>query len=226
MAKQNVTFPSTEGEAHGYLALPPAGSGQGLIVIQEWWGLTDHMAQMTDRLAAAGFVALAPDLYGGRTTHDADEAGQMMSALPPDEGARLLSGAVDFLLADSRVTSETLGAIGFCMGGAFVLRLAAREGGRISAAVPFYGVGQEPDYAGMTADVQAHYAAQDAFLPIEQARKVMADIATATGKAPELHEYPAGHAFMNDENLLGTYDAEQAAVAFDRAVGFLSTHIR
>ncbi|MBW3659596.1 MAG: dienelactone hydrolase family protein, partial [Actinobacteria bacterium] len=79
---QNTTFPSNGGEAHGYLALPASGSGPGVIVIQEWWGLTDHIKDVTDRLAGEGFVALAPDLYGGRTTHDADEAGQLMQELP------------------------------------------------------------------------------------------------------------------------------------------------
>ena len=96
---QNVSFPSNGGTAHGYLA---GTGGPGVIVIQEWWGLTDHIAGIVDRLAAEGFVALAPDLYGGKTTHDADEAGQLMSELPMDQAARDLAGAVDFLLADDR----------------------------------------------------------------------------------------------------------------------------
>ena len=63
--RQNVTFPSNGSQAHGYLATPASGSGPGVIVIQEWWGLTDHIADVTDRLAGEGFVALAPDLFGG-----------------------------------------------------------------------------------------------------------------------------------------------------------------
>ena len=73
--RQNVTFPSNGGSAHGYLAVPSSGGGPGVVVIQEWWGLTDHIADVTDRLAAEGFVALAPDLFGGSVAHDADEAG-------------------------------------------------------------------------------------------------------------------------------------------------------
>ena len=73
--RQNVTFPSNGSQAHGYLATPASGSGPGVIVIQEWWGLTDHIADISDRLAAEGFVALAPDLYGGKVAHDADEQG-------------------------------------------------------------------------------------------------------------------------------------------------------
>ena len=95
---QNVTFPSNGGTAHGYLAVPESGSGPGVVVIQEWWGLTTHITDVTDRFAAEGFVALAPDLFGGATTHDADEAGRLMSELPVDKAAQDLAGAVDFLL--------------------------------------------------------------------------------------------------------------------------------
>ena len=80
-----------------------------MIVIQEWWGLTDHMADVTDRLAAEGFVALAPDLFGGRTTHDADEAGQLMQELPAEQAAQDLGGAVDYLLGLDSVTSSKVG---------------------------------------------------------------------------------------------------------------------
>ncbi|MDQ1742378.1 MAG: carboxymethylenebutenolidase, partial [Pseudonocardiales bacterium] len=149
---QNTTFASNGGQAHGYLALPPGGSGPGVIVIQEWWGLTDHIVDVTDRLAAEGFVALAPDLFGGRTAHDADEAGELMSQLPVAKAAQDLSGAVDYLLGHQAVTSSKVGAVGFCMGGGFVLLLAAQQGDRIGAAVPFYGVGEgvPSQYSGLT----------------------------------------------------------------------------
>ncbi len=94
---------------------------------------------MANRLAAEGFVALAPDLFGGTTTHDADEAGRLMQELPVDSAARDLGGAVDYLLGHDAVTSSTIGAVGFCMGGGFVLVLAAQQGDKIGAAVPFYG---------------------------------------------------------------------------------------
>jgi carboxymethylenebutenolidase len=222
---QNVTFASNGGEAHGYLAVPPSGSGPGLVVIQEWWGLTTHMADMTNRFASAGFVALAPDLYGGTTTHDADEAGRLMSELPPERAAQDLNGAVDFLLAQDGVTGERVGAVGFCMGGGFVLSLAARDP-RVAAAVPFYGVLQEaPDFSKMVAAVLGHFGADDAFVPVDAVNKLAADITDATGTEPEFHFYPAGHAFCNDENLLGTYDAEQAKLAWDRTIPFLHAQL-
>lgn len=224
---QNVTFDIEGGTAHGYLALPASGSGPAVVVIQEWWGLTDHIKDVADRLAAAGFVALAPDLYGGWITHDGDEAGEMMAKLPAEEGARELAGATDFLLGHEAVTSQTVGTIGFCMGGGFVLALAAQQGAKVSAAVPFYGVGQAvPEtYTGLTAAVQGHYAERDAMYPVEQAREQEQQIRDESDAQVEFHYYDAGHAFHNDENLIGTYDAEKAAVAWGRAVDFLTAKV-
>ncbi len=222
-SRQNTTFPSGGGTAYGYLALPPSGSGPGVVVVQEWWGLTDHIAGIADRLAAQGFVALAPDLFGGRTTHDFDEAGELMMALPVDDAARNLSGAVGFLLDHDAVTSSAVGAVGFCMGGGFVLLLGAQEGARISAVVPFYGVGPAvpSTYTGLTAAVQGHYAERDGFYPVDEARKQEQQIREESGAPVEFFYYDAGHAFHNDENLLGTYDPEAAALAWERTVDFL-----
>jgi carboxymethylenebutenolidase len=222
-SRQNTSFPSNGDQAHGYLAAPASGSGPGVVVIQEWWGLTDHIADVCDRLAGEGFVALAPDLYGGKTTHDADEAGEMMTALPVDEAARDLGGAVDFLLEHDAVTSSTVGAVGFCMGGGFVLLLAAQQGDKVGAAVPYYGVGPAvpKTYTGLTAAVQGHYGERDDFYPADDARQQAEQIRGESGAEVEFHFYPAGHAFHNDTNKLGTYDAEQAQLAWSRTVEFL-----
>jgi carboxymethylenebutenolidase len=221
--RQNVTFASHGGQAHGYLATPMTGSGPGIIVIQEWWGLTDHIVDIADRLAAEGFLALAPDLFGGRTAHDSGEAGELMSQLPADKAAKDLAGAVDYLLASPAVTSTKLGAVGFCMGGGFVLQLAAQQGDRIAAAVAFYGVGQGvPDeYSSVTAAVQGHYGESDAFYPVEQARMQEQQIRQESGADVEFFYYPAGHAFHNEEDLLGTYDQDSATLAWSRTMAFL-----
>ena len=195
-AHQNTTFPSGSGEAHGYLALPTSGSGPGVIVIQEWWGLTDHIAEVADRLAAEGFVALAPDLYGGKTAHDA-------------------------------VTSGNVGAVGFCMGGGFVLLLAAQQGDKIGAAVPFYGVGPAVPkvFAGITAAVQGHYGERDEFYPAADARAQEQQIRSESGAPVEFHFYDAAHAFHNDTNALGTYSEGDANTAWNRTVAFLKAHV-
>jgi carboxymethylenebutenolidase len=223
---QNVTFASNGDQAYGYLSLPSSGPGPGVIVIQEWWGLTTHIARMADRLAGEGYVVLAPDLYGGATTHDEGEALQLLLELPVDRAARDLGGAVDYLLARDEMVGETVGVVGFCMGGSFALQLAVQEGGRVEAAVAFYPVGYMPDdYAGLEASVLIHIADGDEINPPTLAQELDEKISAATGTAPDIDHYPAGHAFMNEEDLLGTFDAEQARIAWDRTLAFLGAHL-
>jgi carboxymethylenebutenolidase len=226
--RQNVTFPSNGREAHGYLATPSSGRGPGVIVIQEWWGLDDHIADIADRLAGEGFVALAPDLYGGKVTHDANEAGKFLGELRVDQAAKDLSGAVDYLLARDDVTGNALGAVGFCMGGGLVLLLAAGAGDKIAAAVPFYGIGpglENADLSRITADVLAHYAENDAFYPVEQARELEQRMRKEAKGNVEFHYYHGGHAFHDNENKLGNYDKEAAQTAWRRTVDFLKAKL-
>ena len=225
-ARQNVTFASNGNEAHGYLATPSSGRGPGLVVIQEWWGLTDHIANLADRFAAEGFVALAPDLYGGKTTHDPEEAGKLMQALPVDRASRDLGGAVDYLLGFDGVEGSRVGAVGFCMGGAFVLALAAQQGERVGAAVAFYPVGPMPDdFSNVKATVMIQWANDDGFQPGDALDDLAAKLRAGTGRDPDINRYPAGHAFLNDENLIGTHDPAQAKVAWERTVAFLHQHL-
>ena len=225
--RQNVTFPSNGRHAHGYLAVPASGSGPGVIVIQEWWGLDEHIAGIADRLASEGFVALAPDLFGGSVAHDEDTAAQLMGDLSVVQAAADLAGAVDFLLAHESVTSQRVGAVGFCMGGGFVLLLAAQRGDAVAAAVPFYGVGPAvpQSYSGLRAAVQGHYGEQDTMYPVEQARAQERQVREESGTEVEFFYYPAGHAFHNDKDLLGTYDPHLARLAWDRTVQFLRAHV-
>ncbi|CAM5347876.1 MULTISPECIES: dienelactone hydrolase family protein [Streptomyces] len=219
-ARQNVTFPSADTTAHGYLALPPSGQGAGVIVIQEWWGLDHHIADVTDRLAREGFVALAPDLYGGSVAHNAEEAHRMMADLPVERGVELLSGAVGHLLGRPEVTSATVGAVGFCMGGGFVLYLAATDA-RVGAAVPFYGViqGDLPDFSGLRADILGHFGENDNAVPLDGLERMRLAIREQSGVDPDFRVYPAGHAFFNDERP--SYHAQSAASAWRSTVDFL-----
>jgi carboxymethylenebutenolidase len=224
--RQNLTFASNGGQAHGYLAKPASGSGPGVIVVQEWWGLDDHMADIVDRFAAEGFVTLAPDLFGGRVAHDTDTAGKYMSELPPEDAARDLSGGVDYLLDDESVTSSKVGVVGFCMGGAFALALAGQQGDRIGAAVAFYGVGSIPnDFSGITAPVQGHYGERDEFYPVDQSRAQEQQMNQQTKGSVEFHYYDAGHAFHNDKDKLGTYDKDSADLAWNRTLEFLRANV-
>ncbi|MFF1957441.1 dienelactone hydrolase family protein [Streptomyces sp. NPDC058220] len=223
---QNVSFPSAGTTAYGYLAVPPAGHGPGIIVIQEWWGLTAHIKDITDRFARAGFVALAPDLYGGQVAHDSDEALRMMAELPTERGVDLLSGAVGYLLARPETDGDTVGAVGFCMGGGFVLGLAAKDQ-RVSAAVPFYGVLRDgvPDFSRLKAEILGHYGEQDHSLPPEFLEELRSTIESQSGIVPTFHLYPgAGHAFFNDGRP-ETYHARSAAQAWERTLDFLRTQL-
>ncbi|WP_432484061.1 dienelactone hydrolase family protein [Kineococcus esterisolvens] len=220
--RQNVTFESAtgSGHAHGYLRVPGTGSGPGVVVVQEWWGLTDHVVAVVDRLAADGFVALAPDLYGGRTTHDSAEAARLLTELPVERATRDLAGAVTYLLERPETTSPTVGAVGFCMGGAFVLTLAAQQGERVGAAVPWYGVpGPDTDYSGLRAAVLGHFGEEDASVPLEGVRAAAERIRRHSGVEPTFHVYPAPHAFYNDERA--GYRREAAELAWARTTAFL-----
>lgn len=223
---QNVSFPGNGGTAHGYLAVPEAGTGPGVIVIQEWWGLDDHIADVCDRFAREGFTALAPDLYGGRVAHNEQEAMSLSGQLSPGEAVTELSGAVDYLLAQPSVTGDSVGVAGFCMGGSFVLHLAARAGKKVSAAVVFYGTfsGGE-DFSGIQSPVQAHFGEQDQFIPPGQAREVMERVRAQAAVPVQVHFYEAGHAFFNDENHLGTYNEDLAVLAWSRTLDFLRSHL-
>ncbi|MCH6555719.1 MAG: alpha/beta fold hydrolase [Chloroflexi bacterium] len=116
-----VEFATNGKTGSGYLALPDSGSGPGVIVLQEWWGLVDHIKDVADRFAREGFVALAPDMYHGQTTTSPDDAGKLMMALNIDVTAKDMSGAIDFVLARDECTGDKVGTVGFCMGGQLAL---------------------------------------------------------------------------------------------------------
>lgn len=228
MAGEMIEFPVNGTDARGYLATPASGSGAGVIVLQEWWGLVPQIKAVCDRLAEAGFTALAPDLYHGEFAEhtEMDKAGELMTGLPPERAARDMSAAIDALLAHDACSSATVGVTGFCMGGMLTLVIAAQEGDRVSAAVPFYGAplgDGGPDWSGLTAKVEGHFAASDDFFPPE-AVTALGDELQGMGKDVTFHVYPGtGHAFTNEENPLGTYDEAATTTSWGRALELLGT---
>lgn len=221
-----VTFASNGVQAHGYLAVPETGSGIGVVVIQEWWGVTDQVRRVTERFANEGFVALAPDLFGGKTTHDAREASKMMKELPIDQAVKDLSGALDYLLDHEAVTSQSIGVVGFCMGGGFVILLAAINGAKVGAAVPFYPVfrGDYGDLSGMRSPVLGIIAGDDAVTPIDEVRQLEETLKEQAGVEVEIEIFPGvDHAFFNDE--MPTYDADKAEAAWEHTVKFLKSNL-
>jgi carboxymethylenebutenolidase len=221
-----VTFASNGDTAEGYLALPESGRGPGVMVVQEWWGLVPEIKAACDRFAAAGFAALAPDIFRGDIAEhtEIDKAAHLMNTLPMDRAARDMGGAVDFLLGHEAVEGAKIGVVGFCMGGMLALVLAAQQGDKIGAVAPYYGAplgDGAPDWSGLTAPVRGHFAAGDDFFPADAVRELEAEL-KAMGKDVVLEVHAgAGHAFMNDANVFGTYDADLAAKCWNETVAFL-----
>ena len=220
-----VEFAANGRTTGGYLATPASGSGPGVVVIQEWWGLVPHVKDVADRFAGEGFVALAPDLYHGRSTTSPDEAGKLMMALEIDRAERDLRGAIEFLLARDDVAAERVGTVGFCMGGQLSL-FAACANPSVGACVDFYGIHPNvtPDLAGLEAPVLGFFAERDGFVTPEAARKLESDL-RAAGKDVEITIFEgADHAFFNDSRP-DVYHAGYAAECWSRMVAFYRRHL-
>jgi carboxymethylenebutenolidase len=223
---QTVEFASNGNRTNGYLAIPASGHGPGLVVIQEWWGLVDHIKDVCDRLANEGFVALAPDLFHGKTTKSPDEAGKLMMALRIDEAEKDLSGAINYLLKTEAVTSAKAGTIGFCMGGALSL-YAATKNSNVGACVVFYGghPNVHPDLPNLSGPVLGIYAGQDNFVTPAVVHKLDQQM-KALGKSFEFHIYEnTDHAFFNDTRP-EVYDEKASADAWRRSLKFLREHLK
>jgi carboxymethylenebutenolidase len=226
MPSETVKFASNGGGAEGYLAVPESGAGPGVVVIQEWWGLVPHIRDVADRLAAEGFVALAPDLYHGEAARSPDEAGKLMMALDIERAEQDLRGAVGFLLAHPAVTSPSVGTVGFCMGGVLSLYAASRNE-QVGACVVFYGIHPKvrPPLEDLRAPVLGFYAERDKSVPPEAARELEATL-KSLGKRAEFHIYPGtDHAFFNDTRP-EVYAPEAARDAWQRTLDFFRQHLK
>ncbi len=225
MAGQMIEFVSNGGTARGYLSTPEGGKGPGVVVIQEWWGLVPHIKDVADRFAAAGFVALAPDLYHGDVARSPDEAGKMMMALNIAQTERDLRGAVRYLLDHEATEGAAVGTVGFCMGGALSL-YAASKNEQVGACVVFYGIHPkvEPDFDSLRAPVLGLFAEKDGMVTPDVVRALEATL-REHGKSVEAHIYPGtDHAFFNDTRP-EVYDPEAAADAWRRTVEFLRKNL-
>ncbi len=226
---ETVSFKSNGDTAGGYLALPASGTGPGLILVQEWWGLNLQVKGMADRFAGDGFVVLAPDLYRGElATHDEmDKATHLMNTLPADRAARDMLGAVDYLLGRDEVTSDKLGVIGFCMGGMLTMILAGIGGDKIGAACPYYGApvfGNAPDWNNLSAPISGHYAGIDEFFGADKVQPLYDDLKAMGKNASMVVHDGAHHAFVNEENTDG-YDKELTEQCLGESVAFLKKHL-
>jgi carboxymethylenebutenolidase len=211
-----IEFKSNGATAQGYVA---GDGGPGVLVIQEWWGLNDHIKDIVERFAAAGFVALAPDLYHGKVTTEPDGAGKLMMALNIEQAGKDMSGAIDEL--QRRTGRSKVGVVGFCMGGGLALVVSCQRPDAVAAVAPFYGLipweTAQPDWSALAAKVEGHYAADDHFFTPSDADTLQTTL-RSLGKDATLHVYPGvDHAFFNDTRP-EVYSPEAAVTAWQRVL--------
>lgn len=225
----SVSFKANGGTMGGYLATPASGTGPGLIVIQEWWGLTDQVKGVADMFAREGFVALAPDFYHGKSAKIGEpDAAQklMMELFQANTAAKDAKGAADYLTAHPAVTSTKVGTIGFCMGGFLAILVASVAPDKVAAVVDCYGVGQRmPDLRPMRGipvlgifGGKDHSANAEAIAALEKA-------ANEAGAPFTSSVYPeADHAFLNEQRK-DVYRPGDARDAWSKIVPFLKTNL-
>jgi carboxymethylenebutenolidase len=219
-----VEFPANGATARGYLAEPDQ-PGPGVVVLQEWWGVDEHIRDICGRFAGEGFLALAPDLFHGETTDQPGEAEQKMMALNMDEAEREMRGAVDYLAEHPNCNGE-VGSVGFCLGGGLSV-WAASANPKLGAAVTFYYVMPhgKPDLSRIRAPVLGHFGTADEFVSTDDAKALMQELQEAGVEAAFEFYEGAGHAFFNDTDRLGTYHEEHARNAWRRTVDFFRRHL-
>lgn len=228
---QTVSYNRPDGKSvNGYLAEPKAGkNAPGVVVIQEWWGLNDQIRGVADKLAAAGYRALVPDLYRGKSALEAKEAEHLMNGLNfADAAGQDVRGAIQHLKSTG---SKKAGVTGFCMGGALTL-LAAVNAPEADAAVAWYGFPplEYIDASKINAPLMGHWATQDEFFPIGKVDELEKKLRAANVKF-EFHRYDAKHAFANetaDSKGLPPlkHDPKAAEQAWKRTLDFFSKNLK
>jgi carboxymethylenebutenolidase len=215
---------SADGQLEGALAEPPgSGKAGGVLVIQEWWGLSDHVKSLCDRLAQAGFLALAPDLFHGKRPANVEEAAKTMTSLDKKKAVAEIGDAVAFQRKHPRSNGK-VAVIGFCMGGVLTFE-AARSIDGLAAAVAFYGLPESPldAFAKVRVPIQAHFAKRDDWAKASVAEEIQNKVRSSGGQM-DLYVYDAGHAFMRDTDP-NAHDPANAKVAWARAIDFLKKHL-
>jgi carboxymethylenebutenolidase len=198
----DITFKSGDEEIKGFLAEPEGkGPFPAVVVIQEWWGLNDWIKDNAKRLAAQGYVALAPDLYRGKVTEDRKTASELLKGLPRDRALRDLRAAVGVLAGRDNVKKDRVGSIGWCMGGGYSLQLALNDD-RVKACVICYGpvVAEADRLKTIQATVLGVFGEEDKGIPPSDVKAFEEALKKAGKSVERIHLYKAGHGFMRPMN--------------------------
>src|SRR5579862_1177226 len=214
---ETVTFPNGTGTVSGFLATPEKpGRYPALVVIHEWWGLTDWVKEQTTKLAAQGYVALAVDLYRGQVTSDPEMAHELMRGLPADRALSDLKAGYAYLGTRKDVDRDHIGSIGWCMGGGFSLQLAIHEPHLAACIVNYGALPTDPnDIQQILAPVLGNFGAQDRGITPADVQAFEKTMKTMNRRV-DLKEYDgAGHGFENSSTA-GSYREDSAADAWAR----------
>ncbi len=219
-----ITFKGN-GDAPGYLARPTAqGTYPGVVVIQEWWGIDDHIKSVTQRFAQKGFVALAPDLYRGKIAKEPNDAQRLMMTVQQDQALKDIQGAVDYLDQQDYVSPHKAGVVGFCFGGGLAMMMSYKGTG-IGAVVVFYGTVKpaDADLQNVSVPVLGMYGDKDSNFTVEGIN-TWADKLKSYGKINQMVIYKgAGHAFFNDTR--DSYRALAAQDAWKRTLDWFQKYL-
>jgi carboxymethylenebutenolidase len=213
-----ISVPVGDQTAAGYLALPEHGRGPGVLVLHAWWGRTPVFHAVCERLAAAGFVACAPDLYYGKTAATIEEAQQLIEQRDFERMHTTAIAALDYLRAHSAVNSEAVATLGFSMGAAWSIFLASERPEDVAATVIFYG-SEAAEFAAARAAYLGHFAEDDEWEPLDGVRQMEADM-RAAGREVTFYIYPNKKHWFAEPNR-PEYDQAAAELAWDRTITFL-----
>jgi len=218
MRTETLSFDTANGATTAYVALPDTNTNRAVLVIQEWWGLVDHIKDIANRWAAEGFIAIAPDLYRGRAAANPEDAGKMMHDLQLPDGIDTIRNAID-KARDAHGISH-FGITGFCMGGTYALRAACELEG-LSAAAPFYGdIPEEDVLKNLTVPTIFVSGTKDKWINPEKVAG-LEDAAERYELPVTSVKYEADHAFFNNTRP-EVYDETAARDAWALVVGFFN----
>ncbi len=215
-----IEFTHGEQKVTGYLAVPEKGNGPGVLVLHAWWGLNDVFKDVCDRLAQAGFISFAPDLFHGQVATTIDEAEQLSTSLEKDgyRAYQEITTCVTYLLAQSQTRGKGIGVIGFSLGSSFALALEDS----IAAIVTFYGI-TYPERVTTQAPILGHFAEHDEYEPVDAVQQ-SEQYLRSLGKDVSFTIYPGTRHWFFEENR-PEYDAGAAQQAWEATVEFLHEHL-
>jgi carboxymethylenebutenolidase len=229
IATRDVTYKGSASDLKAFIA-EPSGGGQrsAVIVVQEWWGLNDHIRDVTKRFARLGYIGIAPDLYsrqGNKVATDPGVAAELMGGLKTEDGIDDLQSTVKWMRAQKQIASSRIGIIGFCMGGSYAMLLPC-ESKEISAAAPFYGeIPSDDKIKNLSAPIFYAYGENDGWIQRKDVDRLAADL-KKFNKRGEVKVYEGcSHGFFNDTRP-DVYNAAAAKDAWEHVTKLFATDLK